>query len=103
MLVLFKNDYTDASKKLKPRLESGKIIPGTLSYHCLQVLGRSSRLLLKQFSESEASTLHPPIREEKNKKVNLETNNKVKKVTQKKSIKKTKLLKVKKINRLPQS
>ena len=45
-------------------------------------------ILLKQFSESEASTLYPPIREEKNKKVNLGTNNKVKKVIQKKSIKK---------------
>ena len=86
-LYYSKDDYTDASKKLKPRFESAKTIPGTLLYHCFQVLGRSSRLLLKQFSESEASTLYPPIREEKNKKVNLGTNNKVKKVTQKKSIK----------------
>ena len=49
---------------------------------------------MKQFSESEASTLYALIREEKNKKVNLGTNNKVKNVTQKKSIKKNKLLKL---------
>ena len=84
MLVYSKDDYTDASKKLKPRFEFAKTIPGTLSYHCFQVLGRSSRLLLKQFSESEASTLYPPIREEKNQKVNLGTNNKVKKLLKRK-------------------
>ena len=87
-LYYSKYDYTDAYKKLKPRFGSAKTIPGTLSYHCFQVLGRSSRLLLKQFSESEVSTLYAPIREEKNNKVNSGTNNKIKKVTQKKSIKK---------------
>ena len=78
-----KDDYTDASKKLKPRFESAETIIGTLSYHCFQVLGGSSRPLFKRFSESEASTLYPPIREEKNQKVNLGT-----KVILKKSIKK---------------
>ena len=79
-----KDDCTDASKKLKSRFESAKTIPGSLFYHCFQVVGRSSRLLLKQFSESDASTLYPPIREEENKKVNLGTNNNVNKLLKRK-------------------
>lgn len=57
-----KDEYLATLERLKERFSSAKTIPGTQSFHCVQVLADTTRLELKVFSKSETSELFPPIK-----------------------------------------